>query len=345
LTVLDVSTIVQALGALRTLCNGTGMPDFSKLQIGDYLDGIDLSALPAENDGTAGQAWNDAYKNNRIALSAFNPYKKVGDTETTKNHLRFDFVNAPLRKRMNPTNDNAGGYPATEICAFLDGSNGNGTEDKAGVTTAAFLYALKAQLGDYILPVRLLLSNKAGWAWITRSLWLPSENDIFGTNVCGGGESNYGDGQKLHIPLYRDSYTYRIKRYNGSRDWWWLNTPSSGSAVFFCAGSRCGAGDSLSASAVGGCAPDSVRRDSVDRSRSTRPTQKEKTSRCNASRLYTNIRLDTSGRTLLAWRVACVKPVPCPPTLCGVLRSASLKRGTPYKASFIFIILEDRRID
>jgi hypothetical protein len=53
------------MAALRTLCNGTGVPDFSKLRIGDYLDGIDLSAIPAENGGTVGQAWNDMYKNNR----------------------------------------------------------------------------------------------------------------------------------------------------------------------------------------------------------------------------------------------------------------------------------------
>ncbi|MDR2419465.1 MAG: hypothetical protein LBD79_10515 [Treponema sp.] len=56
LTVLGVSTIAQAMVALRTLCNGTGTPDFSKLMLGDYLDGIDLSVIPAENGGTAGQA-------------------------------------------------------------------------------------------------------------------------------------------------------------------------------------------------------------------------------------------------------------------------------------------------
>jgi hypothetical protein len=112
---------------------------------------------------------------------------------------------------------NTGGYPATEMRAFLDGANGDGTGGKSGVTTATFLNALKAQIGNYILPVRRLLSNKNGWAWITCSLWLPSENEVFGTNAWG--EAEYGDGQKLHIPLYRDSFQYRIKRNNGSRDW------------------------------------------------------------------------------------------------------------------------------
>jgi hypothetical protein len=127
LKVLGVSSIAGAMAALRTRCNGTGIPDFTGLMIGDYLDGIDLSAIPAENGGTAGQAWNDTYKNNRIVISAFNPYKGVGDTEVTKNHIRFDFANVPLRKRMNPTNSNEGGYHASEVRAFLDGANGDGT--------------------------------------------------------------------------------------------------------------------------------------------------------------------------------------------------------------------------
>jgi hypothetical protein len=101
MAVLGVFTVPDAMAALRERCNGVGTPDFSGLQIGDYLDGIDLSAIPSENGGTAGQPWNGTYKNNRLALSAFNPYKGVGDTEVTKNHVRFDFANVPLRKRMN----------------------------------------------------------------------------------------------------------------------------------------------------------------------------------------------------------------------------------------------------
>jgi hypothetical protein len=223
------------MAALRVRCNGTGTPNFLGLMIGDYLDGINLSAIPAENGGTAGQAWSVTYKNNRIVISAFNPYKGVGETdhEVTKNHIRFDFANEPMRKRMNPTNTNAGGYAATELRAFLDGTNGDGTGSMEGVTTAAFLNALKAQIGDYILPVSRLLSTKDnGWAWNTYSLWIPSENEIFGANAFG--EPNWGDGQKLHIPLYQKSPAYRIKRYNGSRDATWLNTPVSGSTIGFC---------------------------------------------------------------------------------------------------------------
>jgi hypothetical protein len=254
MTVLGVSTVPQAIAALRERCNGTGVPDFSGLQIGDYLDGLNLSGILAERGGTAGQPWNDTYKNNRIVLSALNPYKGVGDTEVTENHIRFDFVNVPLLGRMNAGNDNTGGYPATEMRAFLEGVNGDGTGGKTGVTTAVFLNALKAQIGDCILPVRRVLSNKSSWAWVTCSLWLPSEDEVFGESAWG--ESGYGDGQKLHIPLYRDSYLYRIKRYNGSRQWFWLNSPYAGSAAAFCQASSDGyENHGVNASSVGGCAP------------------------------------------------------------------------------------------
>jgi hypothetical protein len=254
LDVLGVGSIQAAMAAIRTRCNGTGTPNFLGLMIGDYLDGIDLSAIPAENGGTAGHAWNSGYLNNRIEISAFNPYKGVGDTQVTRNHIRFDFANVPLRKRMNPTNDNTGGYAATELRAFLDGTNGDGTGSMAGVTTAAFLNALKSQIGNYILPVRLLLSTKNNnQAWGTYSLWLPSENEIFGVNAWG--EPGYSDGQKLHIPLYQKSYAYRIKRHNGLLDWWLLNTPVSSSTANFCHAHRFGSVRNHEASEVGGISP------------------------------------------------------------------------------------------
>jgi hypothetical protein len=255
LAVLGVSTIADAMAALRQRCNGAGVPDFSGLQIGDYLDGLDLSGIPAENGGTGGQPRDESYKNNRIVLSALNPYLGVGDTfEVTKNHVRFDFANVPLTKRMNATDSNEGGYAATELRAFLDGVNGDGTGGKSGVTTAAFLNALKGQIGDYIIPVRRILSDKAGsWAWITCSLWVPGENEVFGANAWG--EADLGDGQKLQMPLYRNSFRHRIKRYNGTRMWWWLNTPHAGSAASFAHAGGNGDATHHVASGVGGCAP------------------------------------------------------------------------------------------
>jgi hypothetical protein len=256
-TVLGVSSIAAAMAKIREMGAGTGTPDYRKLRIGDYLDGINLSGIPAENGGDAGQVWNDTYKNNRIILGGINTYKGSGDTEVTKNHVVFVFRNVPLRKRMNPTNDNAGGYAATEMRAFLDGKSGNGAGDYSGsttVTTGAFYNKLKTELGgDYILPIRRLLSNKVEWAWITCSLWLPSEEEVFGTNAWG--DPGYGEGVKVQLPIYRDSSLYRVKKYNGSRHWWYEATPFAGTSASFAYVSGYGNAGSYNASGVGGCAP------------------------------------------------------------------------------------------
>ena len=137
-----------------------GEPDFAGLQIRDYLDGLDLSAIPAENGGTAGQGWNDTHKNNRIVIAGFNTYMGAGNTENTKNHILFTFVNCPLTKRINASHTNAGGYRASKLRAFLEGTNGNGAGDKSGVTTAAFMNAL----GDEEVYMPAITSSRGGGA-------------------------------------------------------------------------------------------------------------------------------------------------------------------------------------
>jgi hypothetical protein len=254
LTVLGVSGIPAVMAEIRRRCNNngeidsTGIPDFTGLMIGDYLDGINLSAIPAHGGGTAGQVWNDTYKNNRIVLSGFNTFKGAGDTENSKNHLLFTFRNDPLRHRMNPTNDNTGGYAASELRAWLEGANGDGTGQYAGdgtVPVAAFLNALKAQIGNYIYPIRKYHSIKSNYAVGTYSLWPPSELEVYGTAMYGD-EGVYmpaltspvlaarvGVVTPVQFPIFQKSYSYRIKRYNGTRDWWWELTPYAADSTLF----------------------------------------------------------------------------------------------------------------
>jgi hypothetical protein len=262
LKVLGVSTIAAAMAAIRVKCNGDGTPDFSGLMIGDYIDGISLTAVPAENSGEAGQAWNNTYKNNRIVLSGFNTYKGFGDTEVTKNHLLFTPRNVWFSKRVNPTNDNAGGYPASELRAFMEGVNGDGTGDYVGsttVTTAALLNALIAQLNgggaeNYILPIRKYHSIKGAGSWKTYSLWLPTELEVFGYSTYGDEAVQYNT--NVQFPIYAKSGVYRIKRKNGSRWWWWEHTPWASGATNFCDVSYYGDADCVYASNTdGGVAP------------------------------------------------------------------------------------------
>ena len=57
LDVLEVTAIPDAIAVLKARCNNggsaaNGEPDFAGLHIGDYLDGLDLSAIPAAKHGT-----------------------------------------------------------------------------------------------------------------------------------------------------------------------------------------------------------------------------------------------------------------------------------------------------
>jgi len=238
------------------------------LMVFDYLDGMDLSAIPAEKGGDAGQAWNDTYKNNRIVLSGFNTYLGFGDTEITRDHLLFNFRHCPIRKKMNDTDDNTGGYTATDMRAFLEGLNGDGTGDKAGVTTAAFRNALIDQIGpDRLLTIRKAHSTKGSQAWKSYSVFLPSELEVTGYPTYGD-EGVYmvaitspaiaaraGWNTNVQFPIYAMCGAHRIKRYNGARQWWFLQTPAAYSSATFAIINGNGNTGSSNASSVGGCAP------------------------------------------------------------------------------------------
>jgi hypothetical protein len=265
--------IPQIMAEIQRRCNNSsqidssGIPDFTGIEIGDYIDGLDLSAIPAENGGTAGQAWNNTYKNNRIVVSGFNTYKNMGSLTNTKNHVLFTFRNIPLKKRMNASNDNAGGYRASELRAFLEGTAGNGTGDMSGVTTAAFLNALKSKIGNYLYTVNKDHSTKSGSAWANYTVWPVSEIEMFGVPVFGD-EGVYmvaitsptiaaraSQITPIHIPLYQKSYVYRVKLYNGSKDNHWLQTPYAAGATYFVCVYNTGMVNGNGASGVCGVAP------------------------------------------------------------------------------------------
>jgi hypothetical protein len=56
--------------------------------------------------------------------------------------------------------------------------------------------------------------------------------------------------------VFQKSFEYRIKRYNGSRAWWWEQTPYAGGAVSFCIVQSVGSASSTGAGdATGGISP------------------------------------------------------------------------------------------
>jgi hypothetical protein len=214
--------IAEVMFELRRRANnnneidGSGIPDFRRLLIGDYLDGIDLSGVSAAPGGTAPQAWNDTYKNNRLILSGFNTYKGTGDTDITKNHILFTFRNIICQGYINPTNTNVGGYPATEMRAWLEGADGDGSGPLAT--------KLKAALGgNYLLTMHLVHSIKGNTALNDFTVFLPTEIEIFGYQ--GFGDELVEWNTNIQFPIYAKSTIFRVKRYNGVKTSWWQSTP------------------------------------------------------------------------------------------------------------------------
>ena len=233
LDVLGVDTVAEAMEALHKRCNGTGTPDFSGLMVGDYLD---LPSLTV--DGTTYQ-WNSSYKNLRIVISGFNQYIGVGDTENTKNHILWTFRNVVLKRQMNSSDNNAGGYPASALKTFLD-----------GVFTAGLAAALG---GSYLYTVRRATSVKGSVAWNSFTVFLPTTVEVFGIDTYGDDQNGWNT--NVQFPIFRNSSFYRIKRYDGQRMWWWLGTPHASNSSNFCAVGASGNSYNRNASVEGGVAP------------------------------------------------------------------------------------------
>jgi hypothetical protein len=250
------------MSEIRRRCNNnaeidnTGIPDFRGIMIGDYIDGLDLSGVAAPTGGTAPQEWNDAYKNNRIEVSGFNTYKGAGDTVNTKNHILFTFRNCIAKGRMNSSDTNAGGYPASELRSWLEGAAGDG---------GTFAPRLRAQLGNtqdglgYLYTVRLYHGNKHAQAydaanWKSFTVFPPTEIEVHGFQTWGDELSTYNT--NVQYPIYQKSFDKRIKKFNGSRQWWWESSALASGATYFCGVSDSGyASYAIASNTDGGVAP------------------------------------------------------------------------------------------
>ena len=210
LKVLGVSSVAAAMAILH---EKTAKGDFTGLRIGDYLN------LPQIKVGGTTYTYNASYQNTRIVISGFNQYIYCGDTENTKPHILWTFRNVVFQHRVNSSNTNAGGFHGSELGQLLNSD---------------FAIGLGTALGsaEYLYEVRRAYSQKDSTAWFADKVFLPTEVEVFGTPT-------YGDDQKawntnIQYPIFRGSAYYRLKRYNGSRAWWWESTPYASNGAHFC---------------------------------------------------------------------------------------------------------------
>jgi hypothetical protein len=186
---------------------------------------------------------------------------------------------------MNATGTSTGGYAASGMRTCLEGG---------------FLAGLGEALGhDYLYSVRRYISNKGGCAELNAKIFLPAEAEVYGTRINGDGPGDSATDcqyvNPVQLLIFRDSYKRRIKRCNGSRQWYFLSTAHAADSASFCNVNGNGNAHNDGAVSAGGCAPGSVSHAVHRVFNPAWPAQKEKPS-CGAT--PANIRLDTSGRTL-----------------------------------------------
>jgi hypothetical protein len=211
------------------------------IQLGDWIDleaglaveaygtGSDTGGFTAENiDVTPMKLPFDNYegKTLRLIVVGINSFHSgngqytITDNDNTP-HVVFQFQNIPVRRRMNQTNTDAGGYADSEMRLYLTMNFLDGLED-AGVPEDV-LWA----------PVRYVASgtNGATSEILTDKLWLPTEREMLQIRAYSA------DGETVANQAWLEYYNDKSKRqkYSGSGFMpYWLSSAASGGSSWFC---------------------------------------------------------------------------------------------------------------
>ena len=192
--------IKKAMAILHKKINAGGVPDFSGLRLGDYLD------LPELHDGNTTYRWNAAYINLRIMIAAFNIYK-YNQFPYIENHIVFIFRNCVSKRKMNDSAMEYNVYAESQLATYLaDG----------------FARGLDEVLGHILYPIQRHYKKNNGFDLRDQKVFLPTAAEVWGG--VGYPEYTVPIGFCLQYPIFSNSMLYRYKSYNGSGYAWWNAT-------------------------------------------------------------------------------------------------------------------------
>lgn len=207
IAVLGAANAADAFAALRTRADAG---NFSGLRKGDY---IDVPSMTID-----GSAISNSNQRLRFEIAGFDTYLNVGNPPVTSHHILMISKNCVLQKAMNSTAKNAGGYPASELCAYLNNQVKTGLVNAIGITPKT---------------VHRLLDNKTEWEWTTETVFIPTEVEVFGHQVWSNNKG-YSTGTSVQWPLFSEFPQKRIANWNGSRCGWWEASPRTDISTSFC---------------------------------------------------------------------------------------------------------------
>lgn len=147
----------------------------------------------------------------------------------------------PDTRQMNGSNTNVGGFPASALYDYLNGTilNGLPSDLRAALKTIYKWYGT---------------GNKTtNGQWHGCKVWIPLEYEMFGDETYAP-TTEHTTGNARKYPIFTDNAS-RIKKLNngsGPAEWYWEASPIASSATIFCRVSSGGSAGISSASFAGG---------------------------------------------------------------------------------------------
>lgn len=149
-------------------------------------------------------------------LSGSTSANKAGISMITRDLL-------PNTRQVNSSNTNVGGFPASALYDYLNGTilNGLPSELRSALKTIYKWYGTG--------------NNTTNGQWHGCKVWIPLEYEMFGTtDYAPSTEHSTGNARKY--PIFTDNAS-RIKKLNngsGSAQWYWEASPIASNTVRFC---------------------------------------------------------------------------------------------------------------
>lgn len=163
-------------------------------------------------------------------LSGSTSANKAGISMITRDLL-------PATRQMNSSNTNVGGFPASALYDYLNGTilNGLPSDLRSALKTTYKWYGTG--------------NNPTNGQWHGSKVWIPLEYEMFGTTTYAPA-TEHTTGNARKYPIFTDNAS-RIKRLNngsGSANWYWEASPRASNAAAFCAVTSDGTASNGSAS-------------------------------------------------------------------------------------------------
>lgn len=206
--------------------------DIGPVGVSFATDSWETIAAVAEN-GTASQFYSIGDTKNitisgvgtiTLEIADFDHDYLSGSTSASKAGISMitrDLL--PDTRQMDSSNTNVGGFPASALYDYLNGTilNGLPSDLRSALKTTYKWYGTG--------------NNTTNGQWHGSKVWIPLEYEMFGTTTYSPA-TEHSTGNARKYPIFTNNAS-RIKRLNngsGAENWYWEASPYASGATYFC---------------------------------------------------------------------------------------------------------------